>query len=107
MLIELNYVLFSVLLWGYSSWCYFKRREKGLLYLTLGFAFLTLSTMLQLTNSLIWAYRIQASIMMLRLLELCGLALFACFTISVVVSLKEISKKSNRTSAKYSNHSGA
>jgi len=56
---------------------------------------LALSTILQMLNSLIYAYEIPASIMMLRLLELVGLALFACFTISAIIALTKISKTSN------------
>jgi hypothetical protein len=68
-----------------------------MLYLTLGFIFLSASTALQLINSLIWTYGIPVSLTMLRLLELGGLAFFACFTISVIIALREITKASNVT----------
>jgi len=91
MLIELNYVFFSLLLVIYSAWRYFKRKERYMLYLTLCFTFLTLSTSLQLLNSLTWVYRTQP-IIALRLLELGGLALFACFTICAIITLRKMSK---------------
>ena len=92
LLIELNFVFFSILLVIYSSWRYFERRGRGLLYLTLSFTFLMLSTMLHMINSLIWIYGVSATITLTRLLELCGLAFFACFTITAVIALREISK---------------
>lgn len=91
MLIELNYVFFSLLLMIYSVWLYFKRRERCMFYLTLCFTFLTLSTMLQVLNSLTWVYGTQP-IIVLRLLELGGLALFACFTITAIITLRKMSK---------------
>ncbi len=94
-LIELNYLFFSLLLLIYSAWRYSKRRERSMLYLILGFAFLSASTALQLINSLIWTYGISVSLIMLRLLELLGLAFFACFTISIIIALRELSKTSN------------
>ena len=90
MLVELNYVFFSLLLVIYSAWRYFKRRERGILYLTLCFTFLTLSTMLQMLNSLIWVYEIRASITMLRLLEVSGLGLYAGFTTCAIIALRKI-----------------
>jgi len=94
-LIELNYLFFSLPLLIYSAWRYSKRRERNMLYLTLGFAFLSASTTLQLINSLIWLYGIQVNITIQRLLELAGLAFFACFTITAIIALREISKTSN------------
>jgi len=94
MLVELNYIFFSLLLMVYSVWRYFKRRERRLLYLTLGFTFLTLSTLLQILSSSGWFYISQFKIPY-RLLELGGLALFAGFVISSVIALKEISKKTS------------
>jgi len=95
MLMELSYVSFSLLLTAYALWRYFMRREKGLFYLSLGFTFLTTSTILQLVESLVWIYGSQVNITALRLLELGGLALFACFAVFVALALKEISKKPN------------
>lgn len=95
MLIETNYVFLSLLLLIYSVWHYLKRKERGWLYLTSGFTFLTASTTLQLINSLIWLHGIQANRITLRLLELAGLALFACFTICTIMALRKISKTSN------------
>jgi hypothetical protein len=93
--IEFSYFLFSLLLTAYAMWRYFMRRERGLFYLSLGFTFLTTSIILQLVESLIWIYGSQVNITTLRLLELGGLALFACFAVFVVLALKEISKKPN------------
>lgn len=90
MLIELNYVFFSFLLVFYVAWRYFKRRERHILYLTLSFAFLALSTTLQMLNS--WIFGTQP-IIMLKFLELGGLALFACFTICTVIALRKITHK--------------
>lgn len=95
MLVELNYVFFSFLLVVYIAWRYSKRRERGLLYLTLSFIFLASSTTLQMLNSLIWVYGTQPSVTMLRLLELNSLALFACFTISAIIALGKILETSN------------
>jgi hypothetical protein len=92
MLIELNYVLFSSLVLVYSLWRYFKRKERGMLYLTLGFTFLALSTTLQMLNSLIW-YGTPA--ILIRVLELSSLALFACFTITTIITLRKISAKNS------------
>lgn len=94
-LIELNYIFLSLLLMIYSAWRYSRRRERSMLYLTLGFTFLALSTTLQMIKSLIWFYGTQVNILMLRFLELGGLALFACFTISTIIALREISKASS------------
>ncbi len=87
MFIELSFVLFSLLLVIYSAWRYLKRGTRGLLYLTSSFGFLMLSTTLQMITSLIWNYGISATVTLMRLLELCGLAFFACFTITAVVAL--------------------
>ncbi len=92
MLVELNSVFFSLLLVIYSSWRYFERRERGLLYLTLSFMFLMLSAKLHMVNSLILIYGITATITLIRLLELCTAALFACFTITAVIALRKISE---------------
>lgn len=90
--IEFSYFLFSLLLTAYAMWRYFIQRERGLFYISLGFTFLTTSTILQLVESLIWVY---VNITTLRLLKLSGLALFTCFAVLVVLALKEISKKPN------------
>lgn len=95
MLVEFNYVFFSLLLVIYSAWRYFERRERGILYLTLCFTSLALSTTLQMLNSLIWIYEIRANITMLRLLELSGLALYASFTICTIITLKKIIRKND------------
>lgn len=88
MLIEFSYISLSFLLTAYTIWCYFKRKERGLLYLTIGFTFLTSSTTLKMIKSLIWLYVTQINIIMLRLLELGDLALFACFTICIILALR-------------------
>ena len=93
MLIELNYVFLSFLLVAISAWYYSKHREKSLLYLTLGFTFLALSATLQMLNSLTWIYEIINNITILRLLELSGLAFFACFTICAIIALRKIFAK--------------
>lgn len=94
---EFSYVFFSVLLTAYAMWRYFMRRERGRFYLSLGFMFLTSSTMLQLVKSLIWIHGSQVNITTLRLLELGSLAFFACFIISAIIALREIFKASNVT----------
>lgn len=88
MLIELNYVFFSLLLLVYSAWRYFKQRKKHLLYFALCFTFLTLSSIFQTLNSTL-PYGIYFNVTVLRLLELSGLALFACFTICAIIALKK------------------
>lgn len=87
MLIELSYVVFSLLLVIYSVWRYYKRRERILLYLTLSFTFLASSTTLQLIRSLILAHRV-----VLRVLELASLGMFACFIVLIIIALEEIFK---------------
>lgn len=99
MLIELNYVFLSILLVVYGAWRYFKRKEKHLLHLTLSFTFLTLSAIVQMFTSprliYVLAYVIPINVTVLRLLELVGLALFACFIISAIIALREISTKTS------------
>ena len=92
MLIELNYVFLNLLLVIYSSWHYLKRKNKYMLDLTLCLTFLTLSAALQLSDSLIWVYQIPASITVLRILEVGGLGLYACFTICAIMTLRKIRK---------------
>jgi len=87
MLVELNYVVFSFLLATISAWRYFKRREKNMLHLTLCFTFLTLSITLLLLDSLMW---FPATITTLRLIEVTGLGLYACFTICAILTLRKI-----------------
>lgn len=91
MLIEVNYVVFSLLLTVYSIRSYYKQREKHLLYVTLSFTFLALSATAQMLNSLIGGYGTQP-IVIVRLLKLGGIALYACFAISAIIALKEYSK---------------
>lgn len=91
MLVELNYLFFSLLLVFYSAWSYHRRREKNMLHLTLCFTFLMASIILQMLTSTWWVYVMHVGIS-LRLLELSGLALFACFTITAIITLRKISK---------------
>lgn len=92
MLVELNYVFFSLLLVIYGVWRYFKQRKRHLLYFTLSFAFLALSVIVRMFSSIVLVYGIHSNVTVLRLLELGGLAFFACFTITAVIALREISK---------------
>jgi hypothetical protein len=94
MLTEFSYVFFSLVLTAYAMWSYFMRRERGLFYLSLGFTFLTSSTILQLVKSLIWLHGSQVNITTLRLMELGSLALFAFFIICTIVALKKMAKSS-------------
>jgi len=94
MWVELNYIFFSLLLVVYSAWRYSKRRERVLLYLTLGFTFLTLSTLLQILSSSWWIYISQLKIQY-RLLEISALALFAGFVISAIIALREVPTKTS------------
>ena len=89
MLVELNYALFSLLLVAYSLWRYLKQRKGYLLYFTLGFTFLASSTTLQMLNAIARSYGIYLNVALLRLLELGGLALFAGFTICVMIALRK------------------
>jgi len=86
MITELSYVLFSLLLVIYSAWRSFKRRERNMLYMTLGFTFLTLSITLLMLDSFVW---FPATVTMLRLLEVSGLGLYACFIVCAIVALKK------------------
>ena len=87
-LIALNYVFLSLLLAAYSVWRYYKQRKRHLLFFTLGFTSLALSAIFQTLYSTI-AYRgIYLNIRVSRLLELSGLALFACFTIFAIIATK-------------------
>ena len=97
MIIELNYIFLSFLLVVFSAWYYFKQKERGLLYLTLGFTFLALSATLQMLNSQIWIYEILNSVITLRLLELGGLAFFVCFTICAIIALRKIFAKTSNS----------
>ena len=91
MLIELNYVFFSLLLVIYGAWRYFKRKDKYLFYLTISFTFLALSAIVQtLTSPKLAIYIIPFDTPVLKLLQLGGLALFACFTICTIISLRKI-----------------
>ena len=91
MLIELNYVFFSLLLVIYSGWHYFRRKNKHLLYPTISFTFLALSATVQLLISpKLVVYIIPFNAPVLKLLRLGGLALFACFTIFAVIALRKI-----------------
>jgi hypothetical protein len=88
MLIELNYVFFSLLLLIYCIWRYLKQRKKHLLYFALCFTFLTLSAIFQTLNSTL-PYGIYFNVTVLRFLELSGLALFVCFTICAIIALRK------------------
>jgi len=88
MLIELNYVLFSLLILIYCIWRYFKQQNKRFFYFTLSFTFLTLSAIFRALNSIL-PYGIYFNVTVLRPLELFALALFACFTICAIIALKK------------------
>jgi hypothetical protein len=92
-LVEANHVFLIVLLIIYSIWLYFRRKERGLLYMALGFAFLLSSTAVQMVYSLMPYYGVQVNIATLRFIELGSLALFVCFTVSTIIALKKISTK--------------
>jgi TRAP-type C4-dicarboxylate transport system permease small subunit len=94
MLIELNYVFFSLLLVIYGAWRYFKRKEKHLLYPTISFTFLALSAIVKMLSSTTLVYGINVKV--LRLLKLGGLALFACFAICAIISLRKIVNETTR-----------
>jgi len=88
-LVELNYISFSLLLVIYTLWRYFKQQKtKHFFYFILSFTFLTLSAIFQALNSIL-PYGIYFNVTMLRLLELGGLALFVCFTICAIIALKK------------------
>jgi len=89
MLVELNYVFFSFVLLLCSILYYLKRKNRYLLYLTLCFTFLMLSNILQVFISMPWILGIA-----FRFLELGALALYACFTICTIITLRIILKKS-------------
>jgi len=94
-LIESAFILLSSLLMIYSAARYVKRRIKSILYFTVCFAFLTLSITLLLIDSLAW---FPATITMLRLIEITGLALYTCFIIIAIIALREIHEtRLNRT----------
>lgn len=92
MLVELNYVIFSVLLLIYVSWRYFKQRKSGLRYLALSSVFLILSTTVRMIGSQESIYGIPTNLALKRLVELGGLALFTCFTIAAVVAIRRMSE---------------
>ena len=88
MLVEMSFILSSLLLLVYSIWRYLKiRKNKQSSYFILSFVFLTFSAIFQAFNSIL-PYGIYFNVTVLRLFELGALALFACFTISAVVALK-------------------
>jgi hypothetical protein len=88
-LVELCYVFFSFLLALYSAWVYSKRRERPQLFLTLCFAFLTLSMTLLFLDSFVW---FPATRVVIRLIEIAGLALYAGFAICLIIAVRKISK---------------
>jgi len=88
MLTELNYVFFSLLLVIYGVWRYYKQRKKHLLYFTLSFTFLGLSSIFQMLGSTLIYLGIYFNVTVLRLIELIGLALFACFIIGAIIALR-------------------
>lgn len=88
MLVELNYVFFTLLLVIYSAWRYYKQRKRPLLHSTLCFTFLALSAIFQTASSTI-VYGIYFNVTVLKFLELSSLALFACFTICAIIALKK------------------
>jgi len=88
MLVELNYIFFSLLLVVYTVWRYFKQQNKRFFYFTLSFTFLTLSAIFRALNSIL-PYGIYFNVTVLRLLELFALALFACFTVCAIIALKK------------------
>jgi len=88
MLVELNYIFFSLLLVVYAVWRYFKQQNKHFFYFILSFTFLALSAIFQALNSTL-PYGIYFNLTVLRLLELFSLALFACFTICAIIALKK------------------
>jgi len=90
MLVELSYVFFSFLFVIYSVWCYFKRKDKHLLHLTLCLAFLAMSVTFQMFSTTVWFYRTPIAIR--RFLELSGLALYTGFTVCTILVLRKISE---------------
>jgi hypothetical protein len=92
MLVRLNYVIFSVFLLIYISWRYFKQRKSGLRYLALSSIFLILSTTVQMIGSQKSIYGIPTNLTLKRVIELGGLALFACFTITAVIGVRKMSE---------------
>ena len=89
MLVELNYVFFSLLLVIYSMRRYFKQQKRHMLYFTLSFTFQALSAIFQMLSSKMVYLGIYFNLTVLRLLELSSLALFACFTICTIIALKK------------------
>jgi len=89
MLVELSYIFFGLLLMIYSIWRYYKQRKSHLLYFTLSLTFLALSATFQMLSSATVYLGIYFNVSMLKLLELGGLALFACFTICAIIALKK------------------
>jgi hypothetical protein len=88
MLVELSYLLFGILLIVYAAWMFFRRKERHILFLTLGFTFLELSILLQILNLTWWVHIYQFNIDP-RFLELGGLAFFAIFIVTAILALKE------------------
>jgi len=95
-LIALNYVFLSLLLVAYSVWRYYRQRKRHLLYFTLGFTSLALSAVFQMLDSTMVYLGIYLNIRVARLLELGGLALFACFTIFAILAAKASSSSNQQ-----------
>lgn len=91
MLVELSYLFFSLLLVIYCVWRFFSRKERSMLYFALCFVFLAFSVLFQAVVSLGNVYGTQ-SLVIVRIVELTGLAFYACFAIIFIVGLREISK---------------
>jgi heme A synthase len=91
MLVELSYLFFSLLLVIYCAWRFFKRKGKIMLHFLLSLIFLASSLSVQAAISITPIYGTQP-LVIVRLIELSGLALFAGFTIFLVLALGKISK---------------
>lgn len=91
---EVVHILLSFVLVAYCSWLCLKRRDRHFVYLTLGFAFLALSILIQELSSTWWTYVMQFGIHY-RFLELATLAFFACFVICIAIAFEKWDRLSN------------
>jgi len=89
MLVELVFILFSLILTVYSASRYRKAKIKSMLHFTACFAFLTASTTFVLIDSSVW---FPATMTVLRLIEVASLALYACFAIIIIIVLRKLSE---------------
>lgn len=94
MLIELAYLFLAILPLICAVWRSFRHKESYTRYFTISFAFLLVSIVLQILRSSAWFYSSPVAVILLRILELAGLAFFTCFILFIILTIEKIPKAS-------------